>query len=231
MFEGQRILALIPARGGSKGLPGKNIRDLHGKPLIAWSIQAAKQSQYIDRTIVSTDSADIAATAKEYGAETPFIRPAELATDHSSGMDVCLHALEWFSNKNDAYNLLLILQPTSPLRTVSDIDTAIETMGEKQAKAVVSVCETDHHPWWSNQLPQNGNMKGFLRPEVLNKNRQELPTYYRLNGAIYLVDAEVIKKTRSFYGPETFAYVMPTERSIDIDTLQDLLVAEAYLAH
>lgn len=230
MFREQRILALIPARGGSKGLPGKNIRDLHGKPLIAWSIEAAKQSNYIDRIIVSTDSMDIATIATKYGAEVPFMRPAELATDNSSGMDVCLHALQWFSDKNDNYDLLLILQPTSPLRTISDIDAAIETIGEKQAKAVVSVCETDHHPWWSNELPQDGNMEGFLRPEVLNKNRQELPTYYRLNGAIYLIDTKVLKKTRSFYGPETFAYVMPTERSIDIDTLLDFLVAEAYLA-
>ncbi len=230
MFKGQRILALIPARGGSKGLPGKNIRTLHGKPLIAWSIEAAKKSKYVDRTIVSTDSSEIAAIAEEYGGELPFKRPAELAADNSTGIDVCLHAMEWLSEKNDIYDLLLILQPTSPLRTTSDIDAAIATLDAKQAKALVSVCETDHHPWWSNQLPKDGNMKNFLRPEVLNKNRQELPTYYRLNGAIYLIETKLIKKTRSFYGPETFAYVMPTERSIDIDTLSDFHLAEAYLA-
>ncbi|MBM9603017.1 acylneuraminate cytidylyltransferase family protein [Desulfopila inferna] len=230
MFKGQRILALIPARGGSKGLPGKNIRNLHGKPLIAWSIEAAMKSNYIDRIIVSTDSADIATIAEEYGAEIPFMRPTELAADNSSGIDVCLHALEWYSNKSDIYDLLLILQPTSPLRTASDIDAAIETLGAKQAKAVVSVCETDHHPWWSSQLPQDGNMENFIRPEVLNKNRQELPNYYRLNGAIYLIETKLLRKTHSFYGPDTFAYIMPPERSIDIDSLPDLLLAEAYLA-
>ncbi|MDX2481474.1 MAG: acylneuraminate cytidylyltransferase family protein [Desulfuromusa sp.] len=229
MFDGKKILALIPARGGSKGLPGKNTRELCGKPLITWSIDAAKASSYVDRTIVSTDCPMIASIAKSAGADVPFMRPAELATDSASNMDTCLHAMEWLEKNVNCYNLLLVLQPTSPLRTTADIDAAIEKLGETKASSVVSVCETDHHPWWSNQLPQDGNMKDFLRPEILNKNRQDLPKFYRLNGAIYLAQVTELKKNRSFYGPKTFAYLMPTERSVDIDLIQDFLLAEAYL--
>jgi len=231
MFEGQRILALIPARGGSKGLAGKNIRALAGKPLIAWSISAAKESRYVDRIIVSTDSEEIAAVSRQAGAETPFPRPAALATDQASTMDVCLHAAEWLGKSGDHFDLLLVLQPTSPLRTAADIDSTVELLGERNADAVVSVCETDHHPWWSNCLPEDGSMKDFLRPEVLHKTRQELPAYYRLNGAVYLARIAKLHETRSFYGAKTFAYRMPAARSVDIDSLQDFLLAETLLNH
>lgn len=230
MYDGRRILAVVPARGGSKGLPGKNLRHLGGRPLIAWSIEAGRRSRYVDRVIVSTDSNEIAEAAHAAGAAVPFTRPVELASDSAKSIDAILHAIDWHERAGLLFDLVLVLQPTSPLRTSDDIDRAIELLFARQALATVSVCETEHHPWWANTLPTDGSMAGFLRPEALNSNRQDLPPYYRLNGAIYLADIEFLKRSRSFYGPETFACVMPAERSVDIDNLLDFHLAEAILA-
>jgi len=228
--DGLRVLAVIPARGGSKGLPGKNIMQLAGKPLIAWTIEAALESRLVDRVVVSTDSEDIAAVALEHGAEVPFRRPAELAGDHARSFGVLLHAIDWHQQQGHSFDLVVCLQPTSPLRNSEDIDRAIELYGERGADAVISVCETDHHPWWSNTLPEDGNMAGFLRPEALNCNRQELPAFYRLNGAIYLASPHYLKENGSFYGEDTFAYAMPKARSVDIDDHLDLQLAEVLFA-
>lgn len=225
MFEGKRVLAIIPARGGSKGLPGKNIRPLAGKPLIAWTIEAAKSSEYIDKIIVSSDSQEICQIAEQHGAEVPFIRPAELATDHAKGTDVILHAVDWLEQNDEYFDLILVLQPTSPLRTTSDIDGALAHYAETGAKSVVSVCKTDHHPWWSNTLPANGEMIDFI-PAKAQKNRQELPEYYRLNGAIYLSERSYLNSPSASSGIGTFAYIMDTDQSIDIDSLLDLKLAE-----
>lgn len=230
MYDGNRILAVIPARGGSKGLPGKNIRDLAGRPLIAWTIDAANDSRYLDSVIVSTDSPEIAGVAKRYHAEVPFLRPDHLATDNAKSMDALLHAVQWLEGHGETFDMLLALQPTSPLRTAKDIDQAIELYFQKNARAIVSVCPCDHHPWWSNCLPEDGNMAGFLRPEVLGTNRQELPAFYRLNGSIYLADISFLMESGSFYGQRTFAYVMPTRSSIDIDSLLDFNLAEFLLS-
>lgn len=229
MYRGKSILALVPARGGSKGLPGKNIRLLGGKPLIAWSIEAALQSSYVDAVVVSTDCAAIASTAAAHGAEIPFMRPAELATDGARSIDAILHAVAHLGESGRSFDLVLVLQPTSPLRIASDIDRAVELHLSRQADAVVSVCATDHHPWWSNTLPEDGRMNEFLRPEVINTNRQNLPDFYRLNGAIYLANAPYLSATGSFYGERTFAYVMERERSVDIDTRLDFHLAELLL--
>ncbi len=230
MFKEKRILAIIPARGGSKGLPGKNLRPLGGRPLIAWTVEAGRQSRYVSELIVSTDCPKIADEAAAAGARVPFIRPAGLAGDTAQIMDAVIHAIERLQEDGQTFDLVLLLQPTSPLRSSEDIDKAIELFFARQAEAVVSVCENDHHPWWSNTLPENGNMVGFLRPEALNTNRQDLPSYYRLNGAIYLADIGALKNHQSFYGPGTFAYVMPRERSVDIDSALDFHLAEAILA-
>lgn len=230
MINGKSVLAIIPARGGSKGLPGKNIKGLCGKPLIAWSIEAAKACSNIDRVVVSTDDEGIAKVAKKYGSEVPFLRPAELANDTASTIDVIFHAINWLK-EHEAYRpeYILLLQPTSPLRSRKDIDGAIRMLKEKNAKAVVSVCETDHHPWWSNTLPENGNMKDFLRPDILNKRRQDLPVFYRLNGAMYLAQTNYLHECNGFLGPDTFAYRMPQNRSIDIDSYIDFKLATLLL--
>ena len=227
MYKGKTILGLIPARGGNKGLPGKNIKPLLGKPLIAWTIEQSLESKYLDRVIVSTEDKEIAEVSKKYGAEVPFMRPRELATDEAKGIDVILHAIDWL-NENDKqkqYNLIMLLQPTSPLRATEDIDKAIEFLFLKEAKAIVSVCEVDHHPLWANTLPEDGCMKDFIRKEIMNKNRQELPVFYRLNGAIYLAYCDYIKNQKKFFGEETFAYIMPKNRSVDIDSNLDFKLA------
>ena len=226
MIDDKKVLAIIPARGGSKGLPGKNIKELCGKPLIAWTIEQAKSCSNIDRIVVSTDDEKIADIAKKYGAEVPFIRPAELADDTSSTIDVIFHAINWLEEHEDYQpEYILLLQPTSPLLTREDIDGVIQMLKDKNARAVVSVCKTDHHPWWSNTLPENGNMKDFLRPEILNNRRQDLPVFYKLNGAIYLADTDYLREWNSFFGPDTFACEMPKEHSIDIDSDIDFKLA------
>lgn len=229
MHRKMRILALIPARGGSKGLPGKNIKVLAGKPLLAWSIRQARECPFVDRVIVSTDSRKIAGVARRYGADVPFLRPRHLATDRAKTMGAILHALDWLEQNGERYDLLLLLQPTSPLRASRDIAGVLRTFFARKAAAVVSVTRAEHPPLWTNTLPRDGCMKNFLRPEILGKNRQELPVFYRLNGAVYLADVRYLKKTRTFFGKKTFAYVMPPERSTDIDTETDFRLAEIQL--
>lgn len=226
MINDKKVLAIIPARGGSKGLPGKNIKELCGKPLIAWSIEQAKSCSDIDRMVVSTDDKGIADVARKYGAEVPFMRPAELANDTASTTDVIFHAINWLKEHQDFQSeYILLLQPTSPLRIAEDIEGAIRMLKDKDAQAVVSVCETDHHPWWSSTLPENSSMKDFLRPEILNKCRQDLPVFYQLNGAIYLADTDYLHECNGFFGPDTFAYKMPESRSVDIDSDLDFKLA------
>jgi len=151
-----------------------------------------------------------------------------LSTDGAKGIDVVLHAIDWFreNDKRKQYNLIMLLQPTSPLRTREDIDKAIEFLFLKETKAIVSVCEVDYHPLWANTLPEDGCMKDFTRQEIINKNRQELPVFYRLNGAIYLAYCNYIKEQKGFFGEKTFAYIMPRERSIDIDDEIDFELAQ-----
>lgn len=228
MYKGQSILALIPARGGSKGVPRKNIRSLAGKPLIAWTIDAAQQSRCIDRMIVSTDDEEIAAVAKKYGAEVPFMRPPHLASDDAKGMDVLFHAMEWFSAQGATFDILTYLQPTSPLRTADDIRGALALMEEKNAQSVVSVCKVEHSPLLMNTLLPDLSLQGFIREEA-NTNRQALDQFYRLNGAIYLAQWEYLLKHKTWYKENSYGYVMPTERSVDIDSELDLYIAEALL--
>ncbi len=229
MYKGKTILAVIPARGGSKGLPRKNILPLAGKPLIAWTIEAALQSGVIDKLLVSTDDAEIAGIAKSLGVDIPFIRPEELASDKAKGIDVIIHASDWLAERGDHYDLVLALQPTSPLRSSEDIIKSVELFIQKQAGAIVSVCEAEHSPLWTGTIGADLCMKEFMLPVVKNQNRQSLERYYRLNGAIYLIDALYLREIYGFIGERTYAYVMPRERSVDIDTELDFKFAEFLL--
>lgn len=230
MFKGKRVIALIPARGGSKGLPRKNLLPLGGKPLIAWSIETAKKTPEIDRVLVSTDSDEIAAVAREWGAEVPFLRPAELATDKATGTDVVLHTLNWLEAQGEPIDYLILLQPTSPLRTKDDIQKGFEVFKQGNfVQAVVSVTTPAHHPLWSNTLPDNGWMGEFIRPDVFDKNRQELPPYFELNGAIYIATPTYFRQKRSFIGDATYALVMDRQHSVDIDSKMDFMLAEQLL--
>lgn len=223
MFRSKMIIAIIPARGGSKRLPGKNIKLLNNKPLIYWSIKAAKESKYIDKLIVSTDDNEIAKISRQFGAEVPFSRPKELSNDNSDSISVIKHAIEFYDK---IYEYVLLLQPTSPLRLTIDIDNSIKLLNEK-TKSVVSVCEAEHSPLWCNTLPGDLSMKDFIRPELNNIRSQDLPKYYRLNGAIYVAGTEYIYRHNGFIGENTRAYIMPQSRSADIDTETDWKSVEA----
>ncbi len=223
MLNGKTFLAVIPARGGSKRLPRKNVLDLAGKPLIAWTIEAAKQSKYIDHFVVSTDDQEITDVSKQFGAEV-LTRPGELATDTASSVDVVLHSI---NAQQKQYDYVILLQPTSPLRTAQHIDEAIELLFEKNANAIISVCETDHSPLWSNTLPEDGNMDNFIREEVKGKRSQDLPTYYRLNGAIYIVNLQELTKEKSFFNKSySVAYIMDICSSLDIDRKYEFELAK-----
>jgi len=221
-----QLLYIIPARGGSKGLPGKNIKELAGKPMIAYSILAALHSKYKGKVVVSTDDLKIAELSKQHGAEVPFMRPSELATDNASTVDAIIHAIEYYKKQTVYFDLIVLLQPTSPLRTCVDIDNAIDLLIQKKASAIVSVCENEHHPLWSNSLPEDGSMKDFMREEAKGKNRQQLPKNYRLNGAVYVSKTEDLIKHKGFIHEGTYAYIMPANRSIDIDHEIDFKLAE-----
>lgn len=225
MIGRNRILAIIPARGGSKGLPRKNVLDLDGKPMIAWSIQAAADSDFIDHCIVSTDDAEIASVAQEYGCDVPFIRPDEHARDESTTLDVALHALD----ELPGYDLVVILQPTSPLRTSYDIDQTIEAIVARQAPSAVSVYEPAKSPYWSYRTDDKGRLVSLLDKELASKRRQELPSTYVLNGAVYVARVDWLRENLRFVTDETVAHVMPAERSLDVDTAFDLKLVAFYL--
>ena len=225
MFKDKTFLALIPARGGSKRLPRKNILDLAGKPLIAWTIEAANNSKYIDHSIVSTDDYEITSVAQQSGAKV-LARPNELADDLTNSLDVVLHAINL--QKKD-FDYVILLQPTSPLRTEQHIDEAIELLFKKHAQAVISVCKTNHSPLWSNTLPEDNSMDHFIRDEVKGKRSQDLPSYYNLNGAIYICSIDrLLEEATFFIKSNIFAYEMDQESSIDIDTIVDFQLAKFY---
>ena len=229
MYKSKKILAIITARGGSKGIPGKNIKSFLGKPLLSWTIREAKKSRYLDKVIVSTDSPAIAAVASKFGADVPFLRPHALARDCATQMDVVIHALTFFKERYIDFDVVVVLQPTSPLREYIDIDRAIEMLFKKNAEAVISVCEAFTTPCWMNVLPTSGCMNNFLGTGFKSKPRQRLSRYFQLNGAVYAGFIKHIVKHKSFHGKRTFAYIMPKERSIDIDDMFDFQCAQALL--
>lgn len=223
-----KTLAIVPARSGSKGLPGKNIRLLAGKPLLAYSVEAAAASEQFDVVHVSTDSEEYAEIARRCGADVPFLRSAQTATDTASTWDTVLEVLERYEQIGQSFDVLAVLQPTSPLRTAEDIRAGFALMRERSAEAVIAVCEADHSPLWCNTLPEDGCMDGFIRMEYAP--RQELPQYYRINGALYLTSVERLRREKTLRcDAGCYAYVMPRERSVDIDGPLDFAIAEAIL--
>ncbi len=215
-LQSNRVLALITARGGSKGLPRKNVLPAGGKPLIAWTVEAAISAKCVDRVVLSSDDDEIMAAAKAAGCDVPFCRPPYLASDMASSIDVVLHALDQLPR----YDYVILLQPTSPLRTAADIDAAFELMLEKSAPSCVSICEADQSPYWMYRLSNDGKLQGLLTTENATR-RQDLPPVYILNGAIYIARTEWLRSTKSFLNSATIAYEMPKERSLDIDNADD----------
>lgn len=219
-------LAVITARSGSKGLKDKNIKLLGEYPLLAYSIKAAKESGMYDEIFVSTDSEKYAEIAREYGASVPFLRSDKIAGDHASSWDAVREALDKYQELGKVFDTVTLLQPTSPLRSAEDIRNGYQLFEEKNADYVIGVCQTDHSPLWCNTLPEDLSMADFISKEIDSKPRQELPDYYRINGALYIVRVDKLDGVDDMYHPGCYAYVMPQERSVDIDTEFDFKLAE-----
>lgn len=228
MMGDYKCLAVIPARGGSKGLPGKNIRLLHGKPLIQYSIEAALNSGCVDEVVVTTDSEQIAHVSSQAGATVPFIRPAELATDEAKSIDVLTHAVEFYEQtRNQWFDFIMLLQPTSPLRNAMDIKEAYTTFLNNQADSLQSVTLSGVQPYLLREM-DNGQLTPYLKGEKEHLRRQDLKELYALNGAIYIVKRDLLMKSDTLVGPRNYGYMMPKERSIDIDDEFDLKMAEFF---
>lgn len=227
MYQDKTFLAIIPARGGSKRLPRKNVLDLAGKPLVAWTIEAALGCSYIDDVMVTTDDEEIAEVAKLFGANVPFLRPAALASDTATTYDAIKHTVDFYQDQlGKSFDYVVLLQPTSPLRTTQHISEAIELLSQNDADAIISVCEVDHSPLWSNTLPEDHSMSNFIRDEVKNKRSQDLERFYRINGAIYICRLVTLVRQKTFFIDNSiYAYPMSIENSVDIDTNMDFSIA------
>lgn len=232
MINRNKIVGIIPARGGSKGLPRKNIKTLIDKPLIAWTIDASLKSKYIDRVIVSTDDSEIAKISKEYGANV-IIRPEELATDDASTMDVIIHTIECIEkSENFSPDYVVLLQCTSPLRNEKHIDEAIEKIvySEIEAESLISVTKEEHPPWWLRTINTDGYMERYFDYDTTNNvRRQDFTKLYRSNGAIYIAKSEVILDKHTFQTAKTIPFIMDNIGSVDIDTQNEFELAEFYL--
>ena len=223
-----RRIAIIPARSGSKGLPDKNIKELCGKPLLAHSIDCAVRSRAFDTIFVSTDSPEYARIAEQYGADAHFLRSEANSSDTAGSWDVVREVIERFAEEGKKFDEVMLLQPTSPLRISDDIVNSIELLVRMNAQSVISVTECDHSPIWCNTLPEDRSMDNFRRKEYANIPRQQLPTYYRYNGAIYLLKTDELYAD-SMFEHGCYAYVMPQNRSVDIDTELDFKIAEVIM--
>lgn len=233
MINGKSVLAIIPARGGSKGLLRKNIRPLLDKPLIAWTIEEAKKSKYIDTLIVSTDDEEIAEVSKIYNADVPFLRPADLAADSSATIDVLIHALDWFRKRGNRFDYLVLLEPTSPLREAKDIDICIEKLlAHKSAISIVSVALIEQgHPEYNVIIDdKTGLVKkigGATNFNILR--RQDLSNIYFFDGTIYISEVEGLFLKKTFYHELTMSYIVPKWKSYEVDDFVDLLCIEAIM--
>lgn len=228
MYKGKKIAALITARGGSKGIPKKNITKLCGKPLIQWTVESAMKSGYIDKIFLSTDNDEIINSVKKFPVEVPFKRPKNLSSDKATSTDVILHFIEWMKKSGNEYDILLLLQPTSPFRKSEHIDSSIKKfIASKEALSLISVTENVKSPYLSRKV----NSKGYIENLFIvksEKRRQDIPVTYYINGAIYLISIKNFEKYKTFQTPKTLSYIMPYYSSIDIDEPMDLKIAELY---
>ncbi|BBD09322.1 cytidylyltransferase domain-containing protein [Desulfovibrio ferrophilus] len=225
MFQNRKILAVIPARGGSKGVPRKNIRPVADKPLLAWTAEEARKSRFIDRLILSSDDLQIIDAGKSMGLDAPFVRPRRLGLDHITSEQVVHDILQRMSG----YDYVLVLQPTTPLRSVEDIDGCIRLCIERSSKTCVTVTQCEHTPYWMYNLDESDTISPLIQSEYLTKRRQEIPPVYMPNGAVFMAETSHFLKTQSFHTKQTLAYVMPRSRSLDIDTEDDLIMADLLL--
>lgn len=227
MLGKERILGLIPARGGSKGIKDKNIKELNGKPLIAYTIEAAKGSKYIDCIMVSTDSEKIACISREFGAWVPSLRPDELAEDTSRTIDVVIYTKKMLEGMGKEFGILCLLQPTSPLRDSADIDRAIEIYYNSNCTSVVAVSEVREHPLLIRTIDSKGRLETLLNMNSTVR-RQDMPKYYRVNGSIYVNATDEINENTSF-NDNVLACVIDAKHGVDIDAIEDFMLAECII--
>ena len=234
MINGKSVFAIIPARGGSKGLPKKNILPLAGKPLIVWSIEAAKRSNYIDHCIVSTDNKEIANVAKLHGCEVPFLRPKHLALDETPSIDVIIDAINFYVKKTINYNYLVLLEPTSPLRNSNDIDIALNKLNNNRQKAdsIVGVSKVEStHPVFDVKINKDGLIEPYIGKSFNVLRRQNIDELYFFEGSLYISDTEVLLNKKSFYHERTLPFIVPMWKSLEIDEMVDLIMAEALISN
>ena len=235
MIDGKKVLAVVPARRGSKGLPLKNIRLLGGKPLLAWPIEAARNSRHVDRVLISTEDAEFAAIAQAAGADAPFLRPAELASDTSPSIDFLLHALDTLASAGEHYDFVALLEPTSPLTEASDIDAALEALvaRREEAEAIVGVTAlTSSHPAFAVRIAAGGLIQPHAAPGFGQMpRRQDIEPLYSLDGSLYISTTTALRRERGFYHQKTLPYVTPRWKSFEVDDLVDFICIEAMLAH
>ena len=232
MYKNKKILGLITARGGSKGLPQKNIRPLLGKPLIGWTIEQAIESKYLDKIVVSTDSKKIADISMSFGAEVPFLRPDHLATDTSSSIDVISHTLDYLADKNKFFDYIALLEPTSPLRETSDINLAIEQLinNSLTSSAIVAVCRVEvSHPMFCIKVDNNNFIQPYQDSFINQVRRQDLVKAYFYAGVIYVSKIIDFKKYKGFNHEKTIAYKIPKWKAPEIDDIYDFINVEATL--
>lgn len=233
MFHDKKVLALITARGGSKGLLKKNILDVNEQPLIFWTIDAAKKSRYIDRLIVSTDSEDIKNVCQALGAEVPFLRPRALASDTATSIDVVLHAVAFLENQGSRFDYLILLEPTSPLRTVDDIDGALSMLAHHaEAQAIVGVAKHEStHPNFSVRINEQGLLSPLTQGDNQSSRRQDISCVYYFEGTIYISKIEALKQKRSFYHNLTLPYIVDRHKALEVDELMDVYLVEAMMRY
>lgn len=234
MINGKRVIAIIPARSGSKGLPGKNIKMLHGRPLLGWPILAAKNSKYVDKVIVSTDSEKFAEIARMQGAEVPFLRPEELSGDTAKSIDVVFHALDFFRSNGEKFSYVVLLEPTSPMTEASDLDSALVRLEKNSggALSIVGISKVEAtHPAFDVCLDNTGKIIPYLHELGESVRRQELKPLYFFDGSLYISRVEALYQKKTFYHDATLGYVTPRWKALEIDSLFDLLCAEAVMEH
>lgn len=232
MINGKRVIAIIPARGGSKGLPGKNIKELCGKPLIAWSIEAGLASQYIDEVMVTTDSEEIAHIARDFGANVPFIRPAELASDTATTFDTVKHVIDYYQNEeNMSFDYVVLLEPTSPLRDSHDIDESIERLvSTRNALAIVGICKTEsQNPAFLVTKDSSDYLVGYENKHMEVVRRQDIKDVFFFEGSVYVSQVDALLDKKTFYHDHTIGYEFPKWKSLEIDDIDDFIMVQALL--
>lgn len=230
MYKGKRILAIIPARGGSKGLPGKNIKELCGKPLIAWSIEHAQKSKYVDEIFVSTDSREIADVAEQFGVKVPELRPAELAVDTAPSSAFIVYTLEKYRKEGNNFDYFILLEPTSPLRDAEDVDNSIAALIDTPScESIIGVCESEsEHPAYLEVINEKGLMEPYDKERRVLR-RQDLPKVYFHEGSVYVSESDAYLRRRTFYHEKTLPYVVPKWKSFEVDDIVDFTIIEAIM--